>query len=114
MLPEWEILGAGVKKIATENPIVGDVRGKGLMWGFELVKDKSTREPFDKTGRRILPRRNAWTEGLIIYPGSGQVDGLLGDNFLVAPPLIINEERVGELLEKNAAAGLDAAAKNLV
>ena len=51
--------------------------------------------------------------GLIIYPGSGQVDGLLGDNFLVAPPLIINEEQVNELLEK-LAAGLDAAAKKLL
>ena len=108
-----EILGAGVKKIAAENPIVGDVRGKGLMWGFELVKDKETGEPFDKTGSANVATKECVDRGLIIYPGSGQVDGLLGDNFLVAPPLIINEEQVGELLEK-LADGLDAAAKKLL
>lgn len=108
-----EILGAGVKKIAAENPIVGDVRGKGLMWGFELVKDKATREPFEKTGAANVATKECVDRGLIIYPGSGQVDGLLGDNFLVAPPLIINEEQVNELLEK-LAAGLDAAAKKLL
>ena len=108
-----EKLGAGVKKIAAENPLVGDVRGKGLMWGFELVRDKSTREPFEKTGSSNVATKECVDRGLIIYPGSGQVDGLLGDNFLVAPPLIINEEQVGELLEK-LAAGLDAAAKKLL
>ena len=108
-----EILGAGVRKIAAENPIVGDVRGKGLMWGFELVKDKSTRQPFEKTGAANVATKECVDRGLIIYPGSGQVDGLLGDNFLVAPPLIINEEQVNELLEK-LAAGLDAAAKKLL
>ena len=108
-----EILGAGVKKIAAGNPIVGDVRGKGLMWGFELVKDKAAREPFEKTGAANVATKECVDRGLIIYPGSGQVDGLLGDNFIVAPPLIINEQQVGELLEK-LAAGLDAAAKKLV
>ena len=108
-----EILGAGVRKIAAENPIVGDVRGKGLMLGFELVKDKSTRQPFEKTGAANVATKECVDRGLIIYPGSGQVDGLLGDNFLVAPPLIINEEQVNELLEK-LAAGLDAAAKKLL
>ena len=105
-----EMLGAGLKKIAAENPIVGDVRGKGLMWGFELVKDKSTKEPFEKTGAANVATKECVDRGLIIYPGSGQVEGLLGDNFLVAPPLIINEAQVGELLEK-LAAGLDAAAE---
>jgi adenosylmethionine-8-amino-7-oxononanoate aminotransferase len=108
-----EMLGAGLKKIAAENPIVGDVRGKGLMWGFELVKDKSTKEPFEKTGAANVATKECVDRGLIIYPGSGQVEGLLGDNFLVAPPLIINEAQVGELLEK-LAAGLDAAGKKLL
>ena len=92
---------------------MGDVRGKGLMWGFELVKDNAAREPFEKTGAANVATKECVDRGLIIYPGSGQVDGLLGDNFIVAPPLIINEQQVGELLEK-LAAGLDAAAKKLV
>ncbi len=108
-----EILGAGLKKIGTENPMVGDVRGKGLMWGFELVKDKYTREPFDKVGAANTATKECVDRGLIIYPGSGQVDGLTGDNFMVAPPLIINEAQVGELLEK-LSDGLKAAAKKLM
>ena len=108
-----DILGAGVKKIAAENPIVGDVRGKGLMWGFELVKDKSTKEPFEKIGASAVATKECLDRGLVVYPSSGQVDGVQGDNFLVGPPLIINEAQVGELLEK-LAAGLDAAAKKLL
>lgn len=108
-----EILGAGLKKIGRENPMVGDVRGKGLMWGFELVKNKETREPFDKVGAANAATKECIDRGLIIYPGSGQVDGLTGDNFLVAPPLIINEEQVNELLEK-LSDGLSASAKKVM
>ena len=108
-----ELLGAGLKKIGSENPIVGDVRGKGLMWGFELVKDKGTRESFDKVGIANTATKECADRGLIIYPGSGQVDGLTGDNFMIAPPLIINETQVNELLEK-LSAGLAAAAKKII
>lgn len=108
-----EILGAGLKKIGEENPMVGDVRGKGLMWGFELVKDKGTREPFEKSGASNTATKECVDRGLIIYPGSGQVDGINGDNFMIAPPLIINESQVNELLEK-LSDGLAAAAKKLL
>lgn len=108
-----EILGAGLKKICAENPIVGEVRGKGLMWGFELVKDKATREPFEKVGAANAATKECVERGLIIYPGSGQCDGVNGDNFIVAPPLIINEAQVNDLLEK-LSDGLAAAAKKLL
>lgn len=108
-----ERLGEGLKKIGAANPMVGDVRGKGLMWGFELVKDKATKEPFEKKlGASALATKECIEEGLIIYPGSGQVEGLAGDNFLIAPPLIINEAQVDELLCK-LEKGLTAAAKKL-
>jgi len=107
-----KILGEGLKKIGKENPIVGDVRGKGLMWGFELVKDKATREPFDKPGASNKATLACAKEGLIIYPGSGMVEGIRGDNFMIAPPLIINESQVNEILEK-VSAGLEATAKEL-
>jgi adenosylmethionine-8-amino-7-oxononanoate aminotransferase len=77
------------------------------------VKDKATKEPFEKSGAANTATKECIERGLFIYPGSGQVDGLLGDNFIVAPPLIINEEQVAELLEK-LTAGLDAAAKKLL
>ena len=108
-----EKLGEGLKKIGAANPIVGDVRGKGLMWGFELVKDKASKAPFEKKqGASALATKECIEQGLIIYPGSGQIEGVAGDNFLLAPPLVINEAQVDELLMK-LEAGLAAAAAKL-
>ena len=96
-----ELLGAGLKKIGEESAIIGEVRGKGLMWGFEVVKDKASREPFDKkTAAANVVTKACIEEGLIIYPGGGQIRGTSGDNFMTAPPLIITEIQVKELLEK--------------
>lgn len=96
-----EILGKGLKEIGEESAIIGEVRGKGLMWGFEVVKDKATKEPFpSKTGAANVATRACIEEGLIIYPGSGQIMGTCGDNFMVAPPLVVTEEQVAELLTK--------------
>ncbi|QEK13229.1 aspartate aminotransferase family protein [Crassaminicella thermophila] len=76
-------------------PIVGDIRGRGLMNGIEFVKDKETKEPFavgDKV-KNILTV-NCLEEGLVIYPGGGAVDGVRGDHVLLTPPLTITREEV--------------------
>ena len=80
-------------------PIVGDIRGKGLMIGVELVQDKKTKKPFDisKNVRGKLTSQ-CLEEGLVIYPGGGSVDGERGDHFLLAPPLSITKEQVDELV----------------
>ena len=81
--------------------IVGDVRGKGFLWGIEFVKDQQTREPFsDKPGGSIaeLISSTAYNNGLIIYPGGGTVDGNLGDHILVAPPFIIHKDEIDKLV----------------
>ena len=79
--------------------IVGDVRGKGLMVGFELVEDKETKEPFDP---KLLVSRQledeAFERGLITYPCSGTVDGQEGDMTLLSPPLIITREQIDEVV----------------
>jgi adenosylmethionine-8-amino-7-oxononanoate aminotransferase len=79
--------------------IVGDVRGKGLMVGLELVKDKASKEPFDP---RLQASRQledaAFERGLIIYPGNGSVDGVAGDMALLAPPLIITHEQIDDVV----------------
>ncbi len=109
-----ELLGKGLAEIGKESAIVGDVRGKGLMWGIELVKDKATKEPFAaKAGAANVATRSCIEEGLIIYPGTGQISGVCGDQFLLAPPLIVTEEQVGEVLEK-LKAGLARAEKALL
>ena len=108
------IFKEGLEKIKAENPIVGDVRGKGYMWGVELVKDKATKQPFEKKAAAGGAATRACIEqGLIIYPGSGMIDGLEGDNFLLAPPLITTEAEVRDIMER-LAAGLASAAKTLL
>jgi adenosylmethionine-8-amino-7-oxononanoate aminotransferase len=80
--------------------IVGDVRGLGMMLGFELVKDKESKEPFDPSlgvSRRV--EEAAFQRGLIIYPCTGSVDGVAGDMVLLAPPLIITREQVDEFVD---------------
>ncbi len=82
-------------------PIVGDVRGKGLLVGVELVADQASRRPFAssvRVGAQVL--QACLDEGLAVYPSTGSVDGLLGDNILIAPPYIITEAQIAELVEK--------------
>ena len=82
---------------------VGDIRGRGLFIGLELVKDRDTKKPFDpslKIAANI--KRSAFEAGLICYPMSGTRDGKWGDHILLAPPFVIDEKQVIELVEKVA------------
>ncbi|MCG8569279.1 MAG: aminotransferase class III-fold pyridoxal phosphate-dependent enzyme [Spirochaetes bacterium] len=82
-------------------PIIGDIRGKGLLCGIEFVQDKITRKPFPaelKVSMKVTC--NALKEGLVVYPGTGSVNGILGDHILIAPPLTINHEEMSSLIEK--------------
>ena len=82
---------------------VGDIRGRGLFIGLERVKDRDTKKPFDpslKIAANI--KRSAFEAGLICYPMSGTRDGKWGDHILLAPPFVIDEKQVIELVEKVA------------
>jgi len=95
------------------SPLVGDVRGLGLMLGLEFVQDKATKAPFPPAARVAARVAEAALErGLFVYPGSGTVDGERGDHLMVAPPLIITEAECDELISSLAAA-LDAVARDL-
>jgi adenosylmethionine-8-amino-7-oxononanoate aminotransferase len=81
--------------------IVGDVRGKGFMTAFELVRDKETKAPFDpnlNVNSKIINK--AFAKGLILYPpgNTGNADGISGNAVLVAPPLITSREQINEIL----------------
>ena len=95
------LLGDGLRSIAKRIPIVGDVRGRGLMWGMEFVKDKKTKAPFD-SAQKVFSRvvLKAMSKGLIVYPVNGCADGEKGDGVLICPPLIINKDEIDFLLEK--------------
>jgi adenosylmethionine-8-amino-7-oxononanoate aminotransferase len=97
--------------------IVGDVRGRGLLWGIEFVQDAKTREPFPHDAR-IASRvqDDLLEESILTYPIQGCVDGLRGDHILLAPPFTITScmiqmlaaglEKVIAALEKTHLAGI--------
>jgi len=80
---------------------VGDIRGRGLFWGLELVADRATKEPFDpKLRLHARVKREALAAGLMCYPMGGTLDGSRGDHILLAPPFIAEEAQLDELVEK--------------
>jgi adenosylmethionine-8-amino-7-oxononanoate aminotransferase len=84
-----------------QHPHVGDIRGRGLLWGLEFVRNRATREPFDASAelaKRI--KLTAQRLGLICYPSSGTVDGRIGDHVVVAPPFVIRASELEELVTK--------------
>ncbi len=82
------------------NPIVGDVRGLGLMAGVEFVADRNTRRPFaPQLKLNALITNRAFEKGLIVYPGGGGADGVNGDHVLLAPPFVITEAQIDRLVE---------------
>lgn len=88
---------------------VGDIRGRGLFRGIELVLDRATKEPFDpklKLHARI--KREAMARGLMIYPMGGTIDGVRGVHVLVAPPFIIAKQDIDRIVERLGEA-IDAA-----
>ena len=85
-------LQAGLRRFA-DHPLVGDVRGVGLIAGVELVKDKATRAPFDTPGTvGAAFQARAQAHGLIIRS--------LGDTVALCPPLITTEAEVDEILRR--------------
>ncbi len=86
-----------------QHPHVGDIRGRGLFRGIELVADRATKAPFDPS-LRIAARlkKAAFARGLICYPMSGTIDGKHGDHVLLAPPFIISDAEMGMLVDRLA------------
>ena len=83
------------------SPHVGDIRGRGLLCGVELVADRGSKEPFDP-GRKLHARikREAMELGLMVYPIGGTIDGMRGDHVLLAPPFIIDGTLVDAIVER--------------
>ncbi|WP_109481269.1 aspartate aminotransferase family protein [Paraburkholderia sp. C35] len=99
-----EQLRALLREHYAQHPFIGDVRGRGLFVGVELVKDRATKTPFDaKLKLHAAIKREAFQRGLMVYPMGGTVDGKSGDHVLLAPPFICTprdiEQIVGRLTD---------------
>lgn len=98
-------LAAALEARFGQHPHVGDLRGRGLFRGIELVEDRATKAPFDPSrGVAAKIKKAAFEAGLICYPMSGTIDGRTGDHILLAPPFIIEDAQIGELTDKLARA----------
>ncbi|GGO51228.1 Adenosylmethionine-8-amino-7-oxononanoate aminotransferase [Roseovarius pacificus] len=92
-----------------QHPHVGDIRGRGLFLGLELVQDRETKTPFDPArSLHAVVKRTAMTRGLMIYPSGGTVDGAQGDHILLAPALTVSEAELDEIVARLALALDDA------
>jgi adenosylmethionine-8-amino-7-oxononanoate aminotransferase len=82
-----------------QHPNIGDIRGRGLFIGLEIVEDRETKTPFDPS-LNIAARfkKTAFAEGLVCYPMAGVRDGRQGDHIMLAPPFIMTDEHIDEII----------------
>jgi adenosylmethionine-8-amino-7-oxononanoate aminotransferase len=93
------VLGEKLQRLR-DIPIVGDIRGEGLLWGIELVRDKATREPFPRErGVAEKVAKVAFETGLLVVAGTGCADGVRGHTISLSPPLILTEAQAKELVD---------------
>ena len=105
LLARVPVLGTALERRLRDafgaHPNVGDIRGRGLLWGIELVEDRATKRPFDPALRvHARVKKEALKAGLMCYPMGGTLDGSRGDHVLLAPPFILEEAQLDELVEK--------------
>jgi adenosylmethionine-8-amino-7-oxononanoate aminotransferase len=100
---QGEHLLARLRQLTETEPLIGDVRGKGLLTAFELVADRETKQPLDPAlGVAKRLHRLARARGLMIYPGAGGEGA--SDQFLVTPPLVVSREDVDLIVDRLALA----------
>ncbi len=84
-----------------EHANVGDIRGRGLFMGVELVADRASKVPFDPACRlHARVKQRAMANGLMVYPMGGTIDGRLGDHVLLAPPFIATEADLEQIVDR--------------
>ncbi|WP_271271874.1 aspartate aminotransferase family protein [Aliamphritea hakodatensis] len=96
-----DYLFTGMRERFAENPHVGDIRGRGLFMGVELVEDRVTKQPFaPQTALNAKVKQAAFGHGLMCYPMAGTIDGQNGHHVLIAPPFILQQSQADELMDK--------------
>jgi adenosylmethionine-8-amino-7-oxononanoate aminotransferase len=113
LLGRVRLQGAKLRELLDDrldgHPHVGDIRGRGLLQGLELVADRAAKRPFAPEGRlHARIKSEAMARGLLCYPGGGTIDGTRGDHVLLAPPYIVTDTEL-ELIVDRLTAAIDAA-----
>ena len=104
-----DYLNAALQRRFGGHPHVGDIRGRGLFRGLELVRDRATKAPFaPETQIHAAVKNRAMDRGLMCYPMSGTINGRDGHHVLLAPPYIIDESHADEIVDKLDGALSDA------
>lgn len=87
-------------ELQKDSSLVDDIRGRGLLWGVEIVRDKKTHQLFPAEAQISAKLVSICFEnGLLVYPSAGFIDGVRGDSILLSPPLIINREEINQLFD---------------
>ncbi len=82
-------------------PAIGDIRGRGLLAGIEFVEDKGSRAPFPRKLKFAETfSEEALAAGLMTWANMGQADGTNGDLSCLAPPFVIEESEIDELVRR--------------
>jgi adenosylmethionine-8-amino-7-oxononanoate aminotransferase len=103
------LLDRELRRALDAHPHVGDIRGRGLFRGIELVADRATKAPFDPSAKlNAKVKQSAFDAGLMCYPMGGTIDGRRGDHVLLAPPYTIDASHVDAIVGGLKAA-IDAA-----
>lgn len=105
LLPAVRQRGEALRASLTDrfgaHPNVGDIRGRGLFMGLELVEDRDTKAAFSPSKRvHARLKSSAMKAGLMCYPMGGTIDGQAGDHILLAPPFIIDDSHIEEITDK--------------
>jgi adenosylmethionine-8-amino-7-oxononanoate aminotransferase len=96
------------------HPNIGDIRGRGLFMGVELVADRVTKKPFDPALRlHARVKAEAMKRGMLCYPMGGTIDGRDGDHVLLAPPFIVTAADIDRIVAR-LAESIDAAIASTV
>jgi len=84
-----------------EHEHVGDIRGRGLLLGLELVRKRASKEPFaPELKLHAAVKAHAMRKGLLVYPMGGTIDGRQGDHILLAPPFIVSAAELSEIVAR--------------
>ncbi len=101
------VRGATLRRLLRDafghHPHVGDIRGRGLLIGLELVADRDSKAPFDPALRlHARIKEEAMARGLMVYPMGGTIDGQRGDHVLLAPPFIVSDAQLADITSRLA------------